>query len=212
MALGQQADRIKRVGVLMGLSDDDPGAQAPVTALRQALDELGWIEGRNIRFDIRWSGGEMGRLRALAAELVERVPDIIVSHSVPVTATLRQATQSIPIVFVAASDPVAQGFVSSMAHPGGNITGFSYLDYSVIGKSLELLKQLAPSVVRVAFMFNPDSYPYYDAYLPSLSDQVGRLSLDLTAARVHSDTEIGAILNKLASETGSSLWRHQTHS
>jgi putative ABC transport system substrate-binding protein len=201
----QQAGQIKRVGALIGLSEDDPAAQARVAAFRQALAELGWIEARNVRFEVYWTGGEMGRLRTHAADLVRRAPDVILAQGTPVTATLKQATGSVPIIFVIVNDPVAQGFVSSLAHPGGNITGFSYIDFSIIGKSLELFKQLAPGVMRVAFMFNPESFPYYETYLPSLQDQGHRLSLDLTPARVHSEAEIDAAVTKLATAPGNGL-------
>jgi putative ABC transport system substrate-binding protein len=200
-----QTARAKQVGVLMGLSEDDRAAQARLAAFRQVLAGLGWVEGRNVRFEVRWTGGDVSRVRTYAAELVARTPDVILGHGTPVTAALKQATSSIPIVFVVVNDPVAQGYVPSVAHPGGNITGFSYIDYSMIGKSVELFKQLAPCVVRVAFMFNPDSYPYYETYLPSLVDQLNRLSLDLTAARVHSESEIEEAFTKLAGEPGNGL-------
>ena len=204
-ARAQQPGQIKRLGALIGLSEDDPAAQARVAAFRQALAELGWIEARNVRFEVHWTAGEMDLLRTHAAELVQRAPDVILAQGTPVTATLKQATRSIPIVFVIVNDPVAQGFVPSLAHPGGNITGFSYIDFPIIGKSLELFKQLAPGVMRVAFMFNPETFPYYETYVPSLQDQVKRLSLDLMAARVHSEAEIDAVVSKLASEAGSGL-------
>jgi putative ABC transport system substrate-binding protein len=147
----------------------------------------------------------MERLHSLAAELVERAPDVILAQGTPVTAALKQITQSIPIVFVIVNDPLAQGYVPSVAHPGGNITGFSYIDFPIIGKSLELFRQLAPAVRQVAFMFNPDSFPYYNNYVSSLQEHVRRLSLDLAPARVHSDAEIEAAFRKLATEPGSGL-------
>jgi putative ABC transport system substrate-binding protein len=148
----------------------------------------------------------MGAMRIYAAELVERAPDVILVQGTPGTATLKQLTRSIPVVFVVVNDPVAQGYVPSVAHPGGNITGFSYIDYSMIGKSLELFKQLAPGVARIAFMFNPDSYPYYETYLPSLTEQLRALSLDLMAARVRSESDIEAAFTRLAAEAGSGLF------
>ena len=163
------------------------------------------MEGRNVRFEVRWSGGEIDRVHAAAAELVQLAPDVILANGTPAIAALKQATSSIPIVFVIVNDPVAQGFISSVAHPGGNITGFSLIDYSVIGKALELLKQMAPSVARVGFMFNPNSYPYYEIYLRSLPQQQRALGLDLTAARVHSDAEIEEAISKLAGEPGGGL-------
>jgi putative ABC transport system substrate-binding protein len=198
VARGQQADRVGRVGVLMGLRENDPVAQVRLTAFRKALQDQGWMEGRNVRFEVRWSGGEIDRVHAAAAELVQLAPDVILANGTPAIAALKQATSSIPIVFVIVNDPVAQGFISSVAHPGGNITGFSLIDYSVIGKALELLKQMAPSVARVGFMFNPNSYPYYEIYLRSLPQQQRALGLDLTAARVHSDAEIEEAISMMS--------------
>jgi putative ABC transport system substrate-binding protein len=204
-ARAQQPDRMKRAGVLMSLAENDHGAQVRLAAFREALEGLGWIEGRNIRFEVRWSGGDVGRAHAYAAELVERAPDIILAHGTPATAAVKQVTRSIPVVFVIVNDPVGQGFVASVAHPGGKIAGFSFIDYSVLGKSLDLLKQMAPGVTHVAFMFNPESAPFYNNYVPLLQNQVRTLSLELTEARVHSDLEIEATLAKLAMESGGAL-------
>jgi putative tryptophan/tyrosine transport system substrate-binding protein len=196
----QQAARVGRVGVLMVLSENDPVAQAQLTALRKALQEQGWTEGRNVRFEVRWAAGEIELVRKYAAELVQLAPDVILGNGTPALAALKQATRSIPIVFVVVNDPVAQGFISSVAHPGGNITGFSFMDYSVIGKTLQLLKQMAPSVTRIGFMFNPDDYPYYEVYLRSFQQQRQALSLDVTAMHVHTDAEIEAAITLFAAE------------
>jgi hypothetical protein len=169
----------------MVLSENDPVAQAQLTAFRKALQEQGWTEGRNVRFEVRWAAGEIERVRKYAAELVQLAPDVILGNGTPVLAALKQATRSIPIVFVVVNDPVAQGFISSVAHPGENITGFSFMDYSVIGKTLQLLKQIAPSVTRVGFMFNPDDYPYYEVYLRSFQQQRKALSRCDGNARSH---------------------------
>ena len=122
-----------------------PQGQARVTALRQALSKLGWNEGLNLKIEWRWTGGDIARVREYAAELVRLAPEVILAQSTPNVAALKQATTSIPIVFAVVNDPVAQGFITSMAHPGGNITGFSFLEYSMVGKSLEMLKQIAPA-------------------------------------------------------------------
>jgi putative ABC transport system substrate-binding protein len=204
-ARGQVTAQMKQVGVLMSLGEDDRASQARLAAFRQAMAELGWIEGRNVRFEVRWSGGDIGRVRAYAAELVERAPDVILANGTPVTAALKQLTSSIPIVFVVVNDPVAQGYVPNVARPGANITGFSNIDYSMLGKSVELFKQLAPGVVRVAFLFNPDTYPYYETYVPLLADQLRRLSLDLIGERVRSEHEIEEVLARLARETGNGV-------
>jgi putative ABC transport system substrate-binding protein len=157
-ARAQQAERVRRIGLLMGTADDREG-QARVTALTQGLQELGWTEGRNIQIETRFGGADAARIRAHAAELVALAPDVIVGQTTPVIRALRQATSSIPIVMAAVNDPVEQGFVSSLAHPGGNITGFTFIDFEMVGKWLEMLKEAAPGVSRAALMFNPDTSP-----------------------------------------------------
>jgi putative ABC transport system substrate-binding protein len=178
----QQAG-VRRLGALMGISENDPVAQARATALRQALAELGWAEGRNLAIEWRWSGGDIARVREYATELVRLSPDVILANGTPAVAALKQATTSIPIVFAAVNDPVAQGLIASMAHPGGNITGFSFVEYSMVGKSLEMLKQVAPKTVRVAVMFNPDTYPYYEIHLRSFETVANTLSLQLISVK-----------------------------
>ena len=196
---------MRQIGVLMALSEDDPQGQARVTAFRQALAELGWTEGRNLKIEWRWTGGDIARVREYAAELVRLAPEVILAQSTPNVAALKQATTSIPIVFAVVNDPVAQGFIASMAHPGGNITGFSFLDYSMVGKSLEMLKQIAPSIVRVAVMFNPDTYPYYNIHLRSFETVARPLSLELTGAMVRNPAEIDESVAKLGRQPGSAL-------
>jgi putative ABC transport system substrate-binding protein len=204
-AADAKAERIRHLGMLMSNSEDDPLGQARVTAFRQALAELGWIEGRNLKIEWRWTGGDITRVREYATELVRLVPDVIVANGTPSVAALKQATSSIPIVFVVVNDPVAQGIIPSMAHPGGNITGFSFLEYSMVGKSLEMLKQIAPGIVRVAIMFNPDTYPYYTIHLRSFETVARTLSLELTAAPVRSPEEIDEVVAQLGRQPGSAL-------
>jgi putative ABC transport system substrate-binding protein len=180
----------------MALRESDPLTQARVAAFQQALAELGWIEGRNLQIEWRWTGGDIARVREYTAELVRLAPEVILAQSTPNVAALKEATTSIPIVFAVVNDPVAQGFIASMAHPGGNITGFSFLDYSMVGKSLEMLKQIAPSVVRVAVMFNPETYPYYNT-LGSFETVARTLSLELTGAPVHNPAEIEELSQSL---------------
>jgi putative ABC transport system substrate-binding protein len=201
----QQGERVRRIGVLMALSEDDPQGQARVTALRQALAKLGWTEGLNLKIEWRWTGGDIVRVREYAAELVRLAPEVILAQSTPNVAALKQATTSIPIVFAVVNDPVAQGFITSMAHPGGNITGFSFLEYSMVGKSLEMLKQIAPGVVRVAVLFNPDTYPYYSIHLRSFETVASPLSLELTGAMVRNPAEIDEAVGKLGRQPGNAL-------
>ncbi len=204
-ARAQQGERVRRIGVLMALSEDDPQGQARVTALRQALATLGWTEGLNLKIEWRWTGGDIARVREYAAELVRLAPEVILAQSTPNVAALKQATTSIPIVFAVVNDPVAQGFITSMAHPGGNITGFSFLEYSMVGRSLEMLKQIAPSVVRVAVLFNPDTYPYYSIHLRSFETVARPLSLELTGAMVRNPAEIDEAVGKLGRQPGNAL-------
>src|SRR5260370_41661329 len=159
-ARAQQAERMRQIGLLMGVADDREG-QARVTALRQGLQELGWIDGRNIQIETRFGGADASHIRAHAAELVALAPDVIVGQTTPVIQALRQATSSIPIVMAAVNDPVEHGFVSSLAHPGGNITGFTFIDFQMVGKWLEMLKEAAPSLSPAGAMFNPGMSPHY---------------------------------------------------
>ena len=154
-AQAQQGERIRRIGVLHGHAADDTVAQARVAAFRQALQQLGWIEGRNLQIDYRWSGGNAADTRKYAAELVALSPDVILTNGAAILAPLLQATNSVPIVFVLVADPVGAGFVDSMARPGGNATGFTAIEYGFGGKYLELLKEIAPSTNRAAVIRDP---------------------------------------------------------
>ncbi len=203
-ALSQEADRIRVVGLLLA-GPSDSASQARLVAFRNALRELGWTEGSNVRFEVRWSGGNVDRARIFASELVTVAPDVILAGGTTSIAILKQMTGSIPLVFVIVNDPVAQGFVSSVAHPGSNITGFSYIDFSMLGKTLQLLKQLTPNMNRVGFMFNPDTYPYYEGYLDSLRTQLHELTLDLTPLRVRSEEEIKQAFEDLKGTPGTGL-------
>ena len=151
-ARAQQGERVRRVGVLLNLAADDPEAPARVTAFAQGLGELGWTVGRNVMIDYRWGGGDTERIRKHAAELVALAPQVIVANSSHAVAVLLQATRTVPIVFVGLPDPVGAGFVSSLARPGGNITGFLAFEYGMSAKRLELLKEVAPQTTRVAMI------------------------------------------------------------
>src|SRR5262252_6072629 len=188
-ARAQQPERMRRIGLLMATADDREG-QARVTPLKQGLEELGWTDGRNIQIETRFGGADAGRIRAHAAELVGLAPDVLVGHGTPGTRALRQATSSIPIVMVAVNDPVEQGFVSSLAHPGGNITGFAFVDFQMVGKWLEMLKEAAPGVSRAALMFNPDTSPHYYVYLRSFEAVPRSIAVEVTAAPVRNTAEI----------------------
>jgi len=154
-ARAQQADRMRRVGVLQSRAADDPEAQARLAVFAQGLQELGWTEGRNVRIDYRWAGADADRFRTYAAELVALLPDVILASSSQSLAALLQTTRAVPIVFVSVIDPVGAGFVASLARPGGNATGFTLFEYSLSGKWLELFKEIAPNLTRIAILRDP---------------------------------------------------------
>jgi putative ABC transport system substrate-binding protein len=204
-ARAQQPGRMRRVGVLMGVAESDPEGQARIAAFRQGLSDLGWADSRNLRIEYRWAAGDADRIRAYAAELVALAPDVLVGNGAPVLTALRDATRSIPIVFVLVNDPVGQGFIANLARPGGNITGFSFLEYSMVGKSLEMLRQLAPNVHRVAIMFNPATAPHYTVFLRSFETVPPPSPLEIKATPVGTEADIEQAVAKLAKEPGSGL-------
>jgi ABC-type uncharacterized transport system substrate-binding protein len=203
-AWAQQPERMRRIGLLMASADDREG-QARVTPLKEGLQELGWTDGRNIQIETRFGGADVGRIRAHAVELVALAPDVLVGHTTPGTRALRQATSSIPIVMVAVADPVEQGYVSSLAHSGGNITGFALMDFQMVGKWLEMLKEAAPGVSHAALMFNPDTSPYYYVYLRSFEAEPRSIAVEVTAAPVRNTGEIEEAIAKLGREPGGGL-------
>ena len=157
-ARAQQGDRVRRIGVLSGGDENDPEGKLRYSAFAQALADLCWIDGRNVRIDLRWGGGNINRIRALAQELVGLQPDIILTNTTPATAAFQGETQTIPIIF-AMAEPVASGIVPRLDRPGGNVTGFAAYEPSLAGKWLELLSEIAPGLKRGAIMFNPDTAP-----------------------------------------------------
>ena len=159
-ARAQQGNRVRRIGVIMPYDENDPEGKLRYAAFRQALADLGWTDGRNLRMDLRWAGDEINRIRALAQELVGLRPDIILTNGTPATAALQRETRTVPIVFAAVADPVASGLVPRLDRPGGNITGFADFEATLGGKWLELLSEIAPGLKRAAMMFNPDTAPY----------------------------------------------------
>jgi putative ABC transport system substrate-binding protein len=199
VAQAQRGERVRRIGVLMAAEENDPEARARYSAFTQALADLGWTEGRNVRIDLRWAGGDINRIRAHAQELVSLQPDIILANSTAVTAAFQRETRTIPIVMVNVTEPVDRGFVATFNQPRGNITGFTTLEASLGGKWLELLSEIAPGLKRAAAMFNPDTAPV-SSYMPSFETTARSLKVELIPAPVHSDVEIETAIIALARE------------
>src|SRR5499433_118357 len=205
-ARAQQPERMRRIGVLMPLAADDPVRQARITALREGLEKLGWTEGRNIRIDTRWTTtGDVESMRRFAKELVALQPDLIVTQSTPITATLLQETRTIPIVFALVADPIDSGFVASFAKPGGNITGFVTIDPTMAGKWLELLKEIAPRADRVAFLFNPATATYFEYWLNPFKAAAVSFAVEAIAAPVHDRSELESVIAAQARRPNSGL-------
>jgi putative ABC transport system substrate-binding protein len=203
-ARAQQGERQRRIGVLMGQDEDDPVAKSQLSAFTRALADLGWTDGRNVRMDLRWAGGDINRTRALAQELVGLQPDIILTNSTPGTAAVQRETRTIPIVMVGVGDPVGSGFVAALNQPGGNITGFGYLEAPLGSKWFELLSEIAPRLKRAAIMFNPETAPA-PLYIPSFETAARSLMVVPIITPVHSDVEIETAINALGREPGGGL-------
>src|SRR6516225_7412314 len=166
-ARAQQSDRMRPIAVLMNNAEGDPEGLARAAAFRQGLQALGWTEGKNLRIDWHWTAGDIGRIRSDVRELAAHPPDIIVANGRPIVLEAVQVIHSIPIVFVLVNDPVGEGFISSLARPGGDVTGFTFFEYTMFGKSLELVKKVAPAVMCVSFIFYPDMSVYYGQFVPA---------------------------------------------
>jgi putative ABC transport system substrate-binding protein len=199
----QQPDRMRRIGMLWVTVETDPRSQANLAALRDGLAKLGWIEGRTLRTDVRWSL-DNDRLRAYAAELVSLKPDVILTFGNRGLIAVLQQTRSIPIVFTGTSDPVGQGFVASMARPGGNVTGFTNFEPSVAGKLVEALKQIAPRMDRVAIIFHPDN-PNALSYARVVEAAAAAFAMKATLLRVRDAAEIEAAVNAFVREPNGGL-------
>jgi len=200
----QQADRVRRIGVLMPGDENDPVYKPYLSAFTQALADLGWTDGRNVRIDLRWGGADTNQMRALAQELVGLQPEILLTGATPATAAVQRETRMIPIVFAGLSDPVASGIVPGLNQPSGNITGFGFLEASLGAKWLELLSEIVPGLKRAAIMFNPDTAPA-TAFLPSFEIAARSLKVEPIIARVHSDAEIDTAVIALGREPGPGL-------
>jgi len=204
-ARAQQPERMRRVSMLLGLTEKDPEAIGRVKAFRLGMRDLGWIEGRNVQVEYRYAGSNLESIKKHVAELIKLAPDVIVANTTPVIAALRPATSTIPIVFVVVNNPVGQGFISSLAHPGGNITGFSFIEPEIVGKWINLLHDVKPNLSRVALMFNPDTVPFFDVYLRSYNALPQQTSVEVEAVHVRSVAEVELAVAKSGREPGSGL-------
>jgi putative tryptophan/tyrosine transport system substrate-binding protein len=203
-ARAQQSRKVYRIAYLHALAENDPEAQARVAVLQQALTQLGWTE-RNVQIEHRFAAGDFAKMQAYAAELVGSTPDVMITNSTPALAALKQATSTIPIVFSVVNDPVGQGFVASLARPGGNITGFSYVDSPLLGKWLELLKEIAPSVKLITLLFNPQTAPYYPVFLRDFGPDAATLGAELSSTPVRDEAEVEAAVSAFAHSKGGGL-------
>src|SRR5262249_43834100 len=198
----QQPDRVRRVGVLMGIADDLEG-QARIAVFRQRLQALGWSEGRNVQFIYRWSASDAVQARQLAKELLDLRSDVILTNSTPVTVAVRDTTHTTPTIFVQVSDPVDAGVVQSLARPGGNLTGFTNFEPSIASKWLELLKRVAPNITRVAYVFNPNTAPLW--YARAVETAASSVSVKSIAVPVQSAVELERVIEQVARQSTSAL-------
>jgi putative tryptophan/tyrosine transport system substrate-binding protein len=202
----QQPERMRRIGVLIGLAESDPEAQAWAAAFREGLQKLGWAEGRNIRIDTRWASSDMESMQRYAKELVALQPDLILSTNTPTTASLLQQTRTIPIIFANVSDPVGSGFVSNLPRPGGNVTGYINIEASLASKWLELLKEIAPRVASVAFLFNPATAPDSGSYfLGPFKAAAPSFQVEAMSAPVQDTSELESVIAAQARTPNSGL-------
>ena len=192
-ARAQQLDRMRRIGELIASAESDPQRQKDVKAFQEALQDLGWIDGRNIQIDIRWAPNRESMQR-FAKDLVALQPDLILAHNTPTTAALLQQTRTIPIIFANVSDPIGSGFVANFPRPGGNVTGFTNIEPTMAGKWLELLKEIAPRVARVAMLFNPATAPYFEYFLNPFMAAAASFAVEAIAAPVRDASELESVV------------------
>ncbi len=205
-ARAQKTGPMRRIGMLLSTPEGDPEAKAELAAFEQALSKFGWNEGQNIRIDYRFSAGDTGRMATFAKELVAIKPDVMVARSTPVLKALAAETNTIPLVFIGVSDPVGEGFASSLARPGGNVTGFTNVESAMAGKWVELLKDITPGLKRVAFIFNPQTAPGGGIYYARLVERAATaLGVTAISGPVHAPAEIDSVVTDFAREPGGGM-------
>ena len=201
----QQPAPMRRVSVLLSIPENDPETKSRIRALRLGMRDAGWIEGRNIQIEYRYAGTDRDAINKHVAEMIGLAPDVILANSTPVMAALRPATNTIPIVFVVVNHPVGQGFVSNLTQPGGNVTGFSFIEPEIVGKWINLLTDVKPDLSRLALMFNPDTAGYYDGYLRSFKALPQQSKVEVDAAHVRTEAEVERAVAGLAREQRAGL-------
>ena len=194
----QQPDRMRRIGVLMLYPENDPQGQLRATAFQQGLQQLGWVVGRNVQIDFQWGFGDADWLRSAAAQLLRLAPDVILANGTPAAKTMQQATRTVPVIFIAGSDPILDSLVPNLAHPGGNLTGFYVFEPSLGAKMLELLKEIAPRLARVAILFNPDANPA--GWIASAVAAGSKFAVEVVTAPVRDAKEIEAAMAQWGGE------------
>jgi putative ABC transport system substrate-binding protein len=204
-AAAQQSDRQRLIGVLMGFAESDQFSQSLVAQLQDTLAKLGWKDGANLRIEVRWGAGDAERIAALAKELVELRPDAILGQTTPVAKALARETRTIPIVFVTVSDPIGGGLAASLARPGGNVTGFTFVEHDTGGKWVELLKEIAPQTIRAALLFNPTTAPPLEFYLPSIKSAAASFGIETFVTPVSDKDEIEGVISAQARDPGGGI-------
>jgi putative ABC transport system substrate-binding protein len=204
-ARAQQGERVRRIGVLMSVNESDPESKARIAAFHQGLTDLGWKDGQNVHIEYRWANGKIELIRQYAEELVALAPNVILANGTSVVEALKKITSSIPIVFALATDPVGLGDVKSLSHPGGNITGFAFIDPELIGKWIGLLKDAMPNVTRAALLFNPRTAPFYTNLLHEIEATRQPGATELVPTPVGTASEIETAIKALAQKQDSGL-------
>jgi putative ABC transport system substrate-binding protein len=198
-------ERVRRIGLLMAFPEGDAEAKARIAALLQTLEGLGWVDGRNVRLDYRWTSADIDLMAIAAKELVELRPDLLIGITTPGTAALARATSTIPIIFMQVSDPVGSGLISTLAKPGGNITGFTNFEFSMGGKWLEMLKEILPQINHAGVLFNPETAPYGKFYVDSVNAAATSFGVSVEVLAVHDTGAVDQAVAGLAAEPNGAL-------
>jgi putative tryptophan/tyrosine transport system substrate-binding protein len=201
----QAQQRVRRIGVLMHLAEDDPDGQKRLTAFQQGLQEAGWTVGRNVAIEVRWAAADVESMKRFAKELAAHQPDLIFVTSTPATAAMVQATRTIPIIFVLVADPVGSGFVASLPRPGGNVTGFTPIVGSLGGKWAELVKEIAPGIAQVTLLFNPQAAPFIESYSNPFKAAAASLGMEAIIAPINEARELETLVTARTNKPNSGL-------